>query len=140
MKFAHMVEEKGPNEHTIEQLKEDIESLGVRRMVLKSDQEPAIRGMCERLAEALKPWVEVVDEVSPVGDHQANGEIENAVKELEKQIRIPKHSVKRMMQLVIQDDHPVMAWFPQHAGFILSRFQVFEDGKTAWKSVSTRYC
>ena len=28
MKFAHMVEEKGPNEYAIDQVKEDIESIG----------------------------------------------------------------------------------------------------------------
>ena len=39
-------------------------------------------------------------------------------------------SVERKMQLVIKDDHPVMAWIPQHAGFLLSRFQV-AAGKTA---------
>ena len=40
-------------------------------------------------------------------------------------------SVERKMQLVIKDDHLVMAWIPQHAGFLLSRFQVASDGKTA---------
>ena len=34
MKFAHMVKEKGPNEYAIEQVKEDIESMGIRRMIL----------------------------------------------------------------------------------------------------------
>ena len=35
------------------------------------------------------------------------------------------------MQLVVKDHHPGMAWIPQHAGFLLSRFQVSADGKTA---------
>ena len=26
-----------------------------------------------------------------------------------------------------------MAWIPQHAGFLLSRFQVSKDGKTAYE-------
>ena len=31
---------------------------------------------------------EVIDEESPVGDHQGNGETENAIKEFEKQIGV----------------------------------------------------
>ena len=77
--------------------------------------------------------MEIIEEESPVGDHQANGEIENAIKELEKQIRVLKLSVDSKMQVVIKDDHPVMAWIPQQAGFILSRFQVSKEGKTAYE-------
>ena len=84
MKCAHMVEEKGPNEYAIEQVKEDIESMGIRRMIFKTDQEPAILAFKERVIEALGSKVEVIEEESPVGDHQANGEIENAIKEFEK--------------------------------------------------------
>ena len=83
------------------------------------------------VVEALGKKVEVIDEESPVGDHQGNGEIEAAIRELEKHIRVLKDSVERKSQLVIKDDHPIMAWIPQHAGFLLSRFQVAADGKTA---------
>ena len=100
-------------------------------MIFKTDQEPAIVALRERIIESLGTKVEVISEESPVDDHQGNGEIENAIKELEKQIRVLKDSVERKMQLVIKDDHPVMAWIPQHAGFLLSRFQVAADGKTA---------
>ena len=85
------------------------------------------------MIEAIGTKVEIIEEESPVGDHQANGEIENAIKELEKQISVLKDSVKRKMQGVIKDDHPVMAWIPQHAGFLLSRFQVSKEGKTAYE-------
>ena len=78
MKFAHMVEEKGPNEYAIEQVKEDIESMEIRRMIFKTDQEPAILALKERVIEALGTKVEVIEEESLVGDHQANGEIENS--------------------------------------------------------------
>ena len=58
---------------------------------------------------------------------------ENAIKELEKQIGVLKDSVERKLQVVIRNDHPIMAWIPQHAGFLLSRFQVSKDGKTAYE-------
>ena len=39
MKFARHVEEKGPNEYAIDAIKEDIQSLGVKRFIFKSDQD-----------------------------------------------------------------------------------------------------
>ena len=83
MKLAHLVEEKGLSEYAIEQVKEDIEAMGIRRMIFKTDQEPAIVALRERIIEALGTKVEVIEEESPVGDHQANGEIEDAIKEFE---------------------------------------------------------
>ena len=124
---------QGPNEYAIEAIKEDIESLGIKRFIFKSDQEPAILALKERVTEALGKKYEVIPEESPVGDHQANGEIENAIKELEKQIRVLKLALEQKMQLVLQDDHPLMSWIPQHAGFLLSRFQVAANGKTAYE-------
>ena len=61
MKFAHMVEEKGPNEYAIDQVKEEIESMGIRRMIFQTDQEPAIVALRERVIESLGTKVEVAE-------------------------------------------------------------------------------
>ena len=90
-----MVEEKGQNEHAIEQVCEDIHSMGIRPMIFKTDQEPAIMALEERIRESIGKAVEVIPEESPVDDHPATGEIENAITELEKQIRVLKSSVER---------------------------------------------
>ena len=120
MKFAHLVSQKGLDEYAITQTVEDIESLGLRRFVFKSDQEPPIVALKIRVIEELGKKCEVIPEESPVDDHQANGEIENAVKELEKQIRVLKLGLEQKLQLILKDDHPMMAWLPEHAGFLLS--------------------
>ena len=45
------------------------------------------------------------------------------------------------MQLTLKDDHPLMAWIPEYAGFLLSRFQVAADGKTAFERIKGKsYC
>ena len=44
-----------------------------------------------------------------------------------------KLGLEQKMQLTLKDDHPMMAWLPEHAGFQLSRFQVAADGKTAYE-------
>ena len=48
-----------------------------------------------------------------------------------KQVRVLKIALEQKKQLVLKDDHPLMAWIPEYAGFLLSRFQVAADGKTA---------
>ena len=40
--FAHVVERKGPVDSTTRRLVADLDWLGLRRLVFKSDQEPAI--------------------------------------------------------------------------------------------------
>ena len=85
------------------------------------------------MIEELGKKCEVIPEESLVDDHQTNGEIENAIEELEKQIRVLKLGLEQKMQLTLKDDHPMMAWIPEHAGFLLSRFQVAADGKTAYE-------
>ena len=42
MTFAHVVERKGPVDSTTRRLVADLDWLGLRRLVFKSDQEPAI--------------------------------------------------------------------------------------------------
>ena len=103
---------------------EDARTIGHKKWIFKTDQEPAIVALKERIIETLGKKCEVIPEESPVEDHQANGEIENAIKELEKQIRVLKLGLEQKMQLVLKDDHPMMAWLPEYSGFLLSRFQV----------------
>ena len=43
MAFAHVVERKGPVDSTVRRLVADLDWLGLRRLVFKSDQEPPDR-------------------------------------------------------------------------------------------------
>ena len=58
------------------------------------------------MIETLRKKCEVIPEESPAEDHQANGEIENAIQELEKQIKVLKLGLEQKMQLVLKDDNP----------------------------------
>ena len=80
MTFAHVVERKGPVDSTTRRLVADLEWLGLRRMVFKSDQEPAILALKQAPRESM-PTVEFVMEESQVEEHQSNGTIEVTVRE-----------------------------------------------------------
>ena len=66
-----VVPEKGRHPHAIKRLGERLDELGYRRMILKSDDEPAIVAL--KAAAKLEGKVEIVPEESPVGDSQSNG-------------------------------------------------------------------
>ena len=70
-----------------------IQELGYKRILMKSDNEPAIKRWKERVSECL-PGVECVPKEAPVGDSRANGSAENAVKQVKGQFRTLKTSTE----------------------------------------------
>ncbi len=73
---ARVVPSKGLDAYAVGRLKKDVEQLGHRRIVTKSDNEPAILALKE--AVRRESDVEIAVEEVPVGDHQANGSVESA--------------------------------------------------------------
>ena len=61
MTFAHVVEQKGPVDSTTRRVVADLKWLGLRRLVGKSDQEPAILALKHAVRESM-PTVEYVME------------------------------------------------------------------------------
>ena len=79
---------------------------------------------------------EAIPQESPVGDHQSNGDVENTVRELGKQIRTIKSSVEASYKTELGPRHPLLSWLIPDAGQLLTRFHVGRDGKTAYESNS----
>ncbi len=69
-----------------------VEQLGCKRVIARSDNEPAILALKE--AARRECDVEVVPEEVPVGDHQANGLAENTVKNAQGQLRVIKDALE----------------------------------------------
>ena len=59
--------------------------LGYKKIIINSDNESSILDPRQAVKEITK--VEVILEESPVGDSQANGEVENAIKRIAGQFR-----------------------------------------------------
>lgn len=75
----------------------------------KSDNEPALLAI-KASATARMPEVEVVDKSSPVGDHQANGAIEVAVRELKRQMRALRMSLEYKLGRSLDNGHPLVGF------------------------------
>ncbi len=84
--MAKIVPNKGAVPYAVEVLKKMVEQLGERGIVMRSDSEPAILALKE--AVRRESDVEIVLEEVPVADHQANGLVENAVKNVQGQFRM----------------------------------------------------
>ena len=132
MTFAHVVERKGPVDSTTRRLVADLDWLGLRRLVFKSDQEPAILALKQAVRESM-PTVEFVMEESLVEEHQSNGTIEVTVREIQEQVRVMKSALEECMKCEVSSRHPILAFLAEHAGKLMSRYQVGRDGRTAYE-------
>ena len=98
--FAHVVPQKGVGEDrfTVECLRRDILWLGYPRVLLKSDREPAIKkllsdtlkGVKVDLAKGAEDETQAAEKAPPAYDSQANGDVENAVKQIQAMVRALK--------------------------------------------------
>ena len=83
--MASVVPRKGRCPHACNRLETMLDQLGHKRVVLISDQEPAIIELKEGLERVREE--ELTMEESPVEDSQSNGFIERAIQEVQGQIR-----------------------------------------------------
>ena len=84
--FAHVVPCKGIDEdrHVVDLVRTDIEWMGHVRLLLKSDNEPAVKRLLEQTLVALKLRVESLEHISKEFpgryESQSNGMVESAAK------------------------------------------------------------
>ena len=130
--WSSTVPAKGPDAYAVNFTIQCIEETGYRRILFKSDNEPAIKSLKAMVKQSLK-GVEVVMEESKTGDHPSNGSCESAVRETKRQVKAMKSSLEERLTSKIADRHPVLSWISRHANFLLSRFRVGRDGRTPYE-------
>ena len=132
MLFSHVVQRKGLiADHGVRQLVRDIERLGYHKVCLKCDGEPALTSMQHEVVKRRQ--FDTILENSPVGDSQSNGIAERAVQSVAQQIRVMRHSLQQKMGAVLPGPHPVTCWLVEHASDLLNKYQLGEDGRTAYQ-------
>ncbi|CAK0892634.1 unnamed protein product [Prorocentrum cordatum] len=107
-----------------------VKELGWKKMVSKSDGEHSLVALKQAVSDSM-PGVEMVMQESPDGDHPANGEAENAVKEVKRLVRVHKATLEERIGKKLPVDHPLWTWLPRHAAACLSRYRIGPDGRTA---------
>ena len=72
-------------------------------------------------------------EESPVGEHQSNGMVEAAIKQVQGQIRTMKDALETRYGGRIPEDHQCIPWLVQHAAQTMNRRRVDAYGVTPYK-------
>ena len=105
-----------------------IHLLGNRETTLKSDSEPAVIALRNRVVEMCKAEVATEDAVT-----ESNGLIENAVILIRGITRTTKCYIVSSTQEPLSNESLILPCLVEHAGCILSRCQKGRDGKTPFE-------
>jgi hypothetical protein len=133
--YSHVVPSKGTKHpYSVGQVVHDIDQLGYSKLILKNDQEPAIVDLQKQVIVELKEkGIECIPENSPVSESQSNGVIERGIQDIEGQVRVLKDMLDQKYNRKIESTHPILPWLVNHAGVLITRFQVGVDGRTAYE-------
>ena len=130
MVFAHRVASKGPSDPWIaNRIVKDIEELGRRDVILKTDGEPAIVGLQRTAAKPENPLA-----YNP----SSNGACAKAVQDVSNLVRTLKLALEAPVGIANDDNGPVVDWIIEHAAFLWSRFAVGRDGVTPLERLTGR--
>jgi hypothetical protein len=134
--YAYATARKGYNELLCRQVVNDLDNLGYKDIVLKSDQEPALINLLETIKAAWNG--NSVLENSPVRESEANGAVERAIQTWEGQVRTMKDALEHKLQVVIPPDHAIMTWIIEYAASLLRRCLISNDGRTPYEKIKGR--
>jgi len=105
--FSHIVPHKGVvTDWVAEELIKDLEKMGHKEVIIKSDQEPAIIALVDMIRQLRVGWT--MSENSAVGDSKKNRRAERAVQAAEQQTRLLKLVLENRIGGSIPPGHPVM--------------------------------
>eukprot|EP00971_Amphidinium_carterae_P044432 873851-Amphidinium_carterae.2 len=130
MVMGELVYRKGGSDTwAVSMLNQFVLTLGHPRVALKSDSEPAIVDLKNRVASSLRgEGLQVHIEHST--DSQEGGLAEHTVKELKAQCRVLACSVQEIHGELIGPRHPILPWLIRHAAGCINRGQLGHDGRT----------
>ena len=134
--FAHAVNGKGVDDVACRQIVDDLDTLGYKEIVFKSDQEPAIVALGEIIKASWNG--DMALEYSPVGESQSNGMVERGIQTWEGQVRTLKDALEARIDEEIPPDHPVLTWLVEHAATLVRRCAVGADGTTPQEKIKGR--
>ena len=135
--FGHAVPRKGPDEdgYIVDQIVADILWLGYAKVMIRTDNEPAILKLVVEALKALK--VAGVDQASSEGavphDPQTNGAAETAVGTLKGQLRTLQMCLERRLGMKIPVNHPILTWLVRHAAYVRTARVRGSDGQTGYQ-------
>ena len=134
---------KGVTEFGVKFFAEFIADSGLRKFINFSDGEHSMVALKNAAMRACA-GVEAQPKECPVGDHQANGDIEVGIREIKRQMRALRLALERKLGDVLDDRDPLLFWMPAFAGDISiaeakmgKRHQAGSSTSRAWSTASS---
>ena len=114
--------------YVVDAVIKDLKSLDRKKCILKSDQEPAMLALQERVRQLRCGEEEqTILENSPVAESQSNGVIEKGIQEVESQARTLMCALEERLRAVIPWNSPVGAWLIEYAAVLLNLYREGKD-------------
>ena len=127
---ASAIPAKGKDEFTANVATDFFNHIGHKRCIYQTDGEYPIlahkRDVCSKTEGR-----ELLSRESPVGEHQANGSAENAVKVIKGVVRTLVIAAQAKWKHRLPFGHPLVLWASTYAAQSINRFKIGDDGKTA---------
>ena len=136
--FAHIVPHKGVDEaNTVaDMVLNDVEWLGHSRLIFKSDGEPAIQALVQRVVELAKVEIQTLDQVgkekSAAHDSQSNGSTEVGIQQVRGLYRTLRLCLEERLNKTIPPSHAITSWLLEHTSLVYNTMVRGDDGLTAW--------
>jgi hypothetical protein len=125
--------------HATSWLVEQLRRLGLGKFSLQADGEPAQRTFVKDVIEEAcrVSNIGVAGAHSPAYDHQANGGVEKAVRDVKDQVRVMMSALSRRVG-ALKVSHAVFDWMVISAAELLTGAQVGHDGMTSYRRLRGR--
>ena len=125
------------DETIVKRVTGSVDELGYRKVVIKTDGEPAFVIVQEKIAANRVHGT--IMENPQAYDPQANEGAERAVAEVKSQLRAIKIGLETRIRAQVNIEWPVLEWMIPHAADVINRFLMGSDGKTAYYRIHHRW-
>lgn len=129
---ATMTPTKVANEFMIAYAVNAIDTWGRGKIIVRNDQEPAIRKVAEGIKEKRnQKGTETLLEQAPKHSHQSVGEVDGANDRLTAQVRTLMGVIEQRYGEKVSATGRLLPWAVRHSGFLITKFQKHSDGRTS---------
>ena len=110
--------------------------LNLRTLQLRHDSEPAMLDLCRKIkAKRDKSNKTTHLEPTPRYSSASNGRAERTIQTVRKQMVTLRLALEAELKVVITANSPVYAWLARHAAWLIARFAIKLNGRSAYTEV-----